>query len=92
MASREEVALVSHLMRRAGFGATPDELEEYTAKGYETVVEDMVNPDRCPELEEDIVTRYWGGEVALNSVGEWICPYRQPFPGRHLQWQEAVRV
>ncbi len=43
MASREEMALVSHLMRRAGFGTTPDELEEYTAKGYGTVVEDMVN-------------------------------------------------
>jgi hypothetical protein len=43
LASREEVALVSHLMRRAGFGTTPDALEEYTAKGYETVVEDLVN-------------------------------------------------
>ena len=28
MADREEITLVSHLMRRAGFGATRDELDE----------------------------------------------------------------
>lgn len=72
MASREEVALVSHLMRRAGFGTTPRELEEYTAKGYEAVVEEMVNPERRPEIEEDIVARYRGGEVQDIWVGTWI--------------------
>ena len=27
MSNREDIALLSHLMRRAGFGATRDELE-----------------------------------------------------------------
>ena len=88
MASREEIALVSHLMRRAGFGATPDELEEYTAKGYEAVVEDMVNPERCPEIEEDIVARYWGGEAAPMWVGTWI--YRMANSRRPLVEKMAL--
>jgi len=36
--SNQEMELMAHLMRRAGFGATRDELEAYVAKGYETVV------------------------------------------------------
>ena len=32
-------ALMAHLLRRAGFGATQPELESYLAKGYEATVE-----------------------------------------------------
>ena len=31
---------MAHLMRRAGFGASPGELEARAAKGYEATVED----------------------------------------------------
>jgi len=31
----ENIALMAHLMRRAGFGATREELETRAAKGYE---------------------------------------------------------
>ena len=41
MASRE-IALMAHLMRRAGFGATRDELEDRVAKGYEATVEELL--------------------------------------------------
>jgi len=35
--------LVAHLMRRAGFGATPKELDELTSsKSYEEIVEDLI--------------------------------------------------
>ena len=33
-----ELALMAHLMRRAGFGATREELEMYLAQGYEATV------------------------------------------------------
>ena len=36
---------MAHLMRRAGFGATRDELEARVAKGYEATVEELLNPD-----------------------------------------------
>ena len=59
--SNADVALTAHLMRRAGFGTTLTELEEYVKKGYENVVEDLVDIERCPPVDEDILDRYFGG-------------------------------
>ena len=36
-----DIALMAHLMRRAGFGAQYDELEARAAKGYEATVEEL---------------------------------------------------
>ena len=58
--SNADVALTAHLMRRAGFGTTLAELEEYVKKGYENVVEDLVELERCPPIDEDILERYFG--------------------------------
>ena len=44
----EDIALMAHLMRRAGFGASRAELEDRAAKGYEATVEDLVNPQEEP--------------------------------------------
>ena len=41
----ENIALMAHLMRRAGFGATREELETRAAKGYEATVEELLNPE-----------------------------------------------
>jgi hypothetical protein len=38
----EDIGLMAHLLRRAGFGATRAELEAYAAKGYETTVEELL--------------------------------------------------
>ena len=43
--SSEEIALMAHLMRRAGFGATREELEERVANGYEATVEELLHPE-----------------------------------------------
>ena len=32
------IALMAHLLRRAGFGATTEELERYPVKGYEPYI------------------------------------------------------
>ncbi len=58
--SNADVALTAHLMRRAGFGTTLAELEEYVKKGYKNVVEDLVELERCPPIDEDILERYFG--------------------------------
>ena len=47
-------ALIAHLMRRAGFGATRSELEALVARDYEAVVDDLLNPERFPDIEADI--------------------------------------
>ena len=44
----EDIALMAHLMRRAGFGASREELEARAAKGYEATVEELVNPEAEP--------------------------------------------
>jgi uncharacterized protein (DUF1800 family) len=48
---------MGHLLRRAGFGATRDELEVALAKGYEATLEDLLHPEQAPDLEEDILFR-----------------------------------
>ena len=54
-----DLALIAHLMRRAGFGAPRDELEAYAAQSYEAIVEDLLHPERFPEVADDVVIRYW---------------------------------
>ena len=55
-----DVALMAHLMRRAGFGAQYDELNARSAKGYEATVEELLNPDDHPNgLELDLAERYF---------------------------------
>jgi len=56
LAGRE---LMAHLFRRAGFGATQDELEAALALGYEATVEQLLHPEALPELEEDLIFRYY---------------------------------
>jgi len=52
-------ALMAHLLRRAGFGATFEELETYCAKGYQATVEALLHPERQPAIEEDLLERYY---------------------------------
>ncbi len=44
MAGKDEMALMAHLMRRAGFSAAREELEQRVAKGYEATLEELLNP------------------------------------------------
>ena len=55
----EELSLTAHLMRRAGFGARRDELEEYVAQGYQATVEQLLQLDPASDLEQDVVERYY---------------------------------
>ena len=58
MAQREDIALMAHLMRRAGFGATRDELEQRVELGYEETVEELLHPEDHPAVDEDLLYRY----------------------------------
>jgi hypothetical protein len=46
--AHEDLALMAHLMRRAGFGASREELEARAAKGYEATVEELLHPEAEP--------------------------------------------
>ncbi len=64
-----DIDLMAHLMRRAGFGASREELEENFAKGYETVVEEMLHPtgDRGV-LPDDLIRRYHVDQSELRAL------------------------
>ena len=66
--SNESMALMAHLLRRAGFGAARDELEEYVARGYEAAVEDLLNPVKRDSLPEDVIRRYHVDQSELRIV------------------------
>jgi len=65
--SGQDIALMAHLLRRAGFGATRDELEEYAAQGYEATVEELLHPENAPEAlpDDDLIRRYHVDENSL---------------------------
>ena len=54
------IALMAHLMRRAGFGASRRELERYASQGYEATVEELLHPEDAPPAleDEDLIRRY----------------------------------
>jgi uncharacterized protein (DUF1800 family) len=55
-----DMALMAHLMRRAGFGAPYAELEERVAKGYEATVEELLHPEDQPDgIDMDVLERYF---------------------------------
>ena len=41
MERHEDIAMMAHLLRRAGFGADRDELERLVDQGYEETVEQL---------------------------------------------------
>ena len=88
MGSNGDIALMSHLMRRAGFGATRDEMEEYATRSYESVVDDLINPERFPELDVDVLQRYYG-EITIDVFpAKWI--YRMVNSQRPLEEKMAL--
>lgn len=70
--STNDLSLIAHLMRRAGFGASRGELEVLAARGYDAVVEDLLHPERFPEIDEDVLKRYFDGESINIAAGSWI--------------------
>ena len=75
---------IAHIMRRAGFGATPSELDELTAeKTYYEIVDDLVNPERFPEVDSLYLELYYE-----SHVGKWL--YRMMNTERPLEEKIAL--
>ena len=73
--AEKDVALMGHLMRRAGFGAQYHELEVRAEKGYEETVEELLNPtDESHGMDLDLAERYfieWNHHI--RCVPEYIA-------------------
>ena len=86
--ARTDLALVAHLMRRAGFGASRAELERLAEKDYAEIVEDLLHPERFPDVPEDILRRYNDGEAIDVWASRWI--FRMVNSPRQLQEKTAL--
>ncbi|MXY36878.1 MAG: DUF1800 domain-containing protein [Dehalococcoidia bacterium] len=88
----ERTALLAHLMRRAGVGATQDELATLAGRPYEEVVEDLLHPDRFPEVSDDVLFRYYpqmtSPDTTTASAGRWV--YRMVNTQRPLEEKMAL--
>jgi uncharacterized protein (DUF1800 family) len=75
MANKESLAQMAHLMRRAGFGATREELERYVAMGYEATVEELIDPPQdMPAGNMTLLLRY---------MPNCLLPGGVPQPGQY---------
>ena len=78
MSSTHDIAMMAHLMRRAGFGADRDELERLVAQGYEQTVKQLVDPPpSIPGADQDALFRYMpsletGGPSPVPGAANWL--------------------
>ena len=76
MANKKDIELMAHLMRRAGFGATREELEIRAAKGYEATVEELLAFSDGRSMGDDLINRFHhelSGLMGGRSAGEhWL--------------------
>ena len=73
---KEDLSLLAHLMRRAGFGATYEELEAALADGYEATVDRLLHPERAPDWDDALFRRYHVDQNSLmlfeSSQSHWL--------------------
>ena len=68
MARRE--LIIEHLLRRAGFGASPTEIEYYAELGYPATVELLLNPEQVPDTVDDKIGT--PGYVGVTTRGQFL--------------------
>ena len=68
-ATTADIDLMAHLMRRAGFGATREEIEENLEVGYENVVEKLLHPSGdTGVIDEYLIRRYHVDQAELRQL------------------------
>ena len=48
---------IAHLLRRAGFGSSSDELDYYDSIGYEKTVEELLTPVNITRMPDSLAKR-----------------------------------
>src|ERR687891_723787 len=77
MPNQDDLALMAHLMRRAGFGASRAELEARVARGYEATVEELLHPETQPPVDAYTLLRFQpaallpGGQPPMGNIN-WM--------------------
>jgi uncharacterized protein (DUF1800 family) len=74
--SRQEALLMAHLLRRAGFGATPSEMDKALDLGYDAMLDELLNPDHPDVIPDDLIRRYHVDQSELRGSGGPHWMYR----------------
>ena len=94
MSQKDDLALMAHLMRRAGFGANREELEQYVAKGYDATVEELIDPpEGMPAGNMALLLRYMPGCLLPGGVpqpGQYNWMYNMITTQRPLEEKMAL--
>ena len=72
---KQDLRLMAHLLRRAGFGSTPDELDRAMDKGYDAVLDELLNPAGDDNIPHDLIRRYHVDQSNLHGGGaqaHWV--------------------
>ena len=92
MPDKEQIALMGHLMRRAGFGSPYEELVARASRGYEASVDELLNPEQFEPVDNDLLYRFMPGyEGALGpplNQADWV--YRMINTQRPLEEKMAL--
>ena len=85
--AQQDIELMAHLMRRAGFGATYEEIERRAAVGYAATVEELLSPLEQPDLDRHLLDRYFVDWREMNAleVNQAYLTYRMINTQRPLQ-------
>ena len=90
--SNENIALMAHLMRRAGFGASREELERRSEQGYEATVEELLDTSDASSMPDDLIRRYHVEQSELRdlagSAAYWM--YRMISTDKPLEEKMAL--
>jgi uncharacterized protein (DUF1800 family) len=77
MTDSHDIGLMAHLMRRAGFGVSREELEMRAARGYNATVEELLHPEECEPADQNVLLRYQpaallpGGQPPMGNIN-WM--------------------
>ena len=65
---------ISHLLRRAGFGATPGEMDRYMGMDYSEVVDELLNVPGTSTMPNDVIFRMfpeYHASLGVDACANW---------------------
>ncbi len=90
MHSKSDDYWIEHLLRRTGFGSTPDELKYYKGLGFEASVDELTNPEKVKnDRLDDILSKQEFDFTDMGDVKRWWI-YRMAYTKRPLEEKIAL--
>jgi len=87
-----DIRLIAHLMRRAGFGANREQIGMHANAGYQNTVEALLNPGEEDRMDDHLIRRFHpelSGMMGPNAPGQnWL--YRMATTSAPLREKMAL--